>query len=125
MPEGDNEREIESLCERCDGDGSVQHEGYSLPCGLCGGTGYRSTDAGPIKMFDDEPKRSWDGGGQKTIGEENKERRRRERAHTHYCDDCEEPLALLYDERESEETAVVCGHCGGCNTRSIDAEVDQ
>lgn len=38
---------------------------------------------------------------------------------THYCEDCDEPLALLYDDREGEDTPIVCGHCGGNNTRSL------
>lgn len=45
--------------------------------------------------------------------------------HTHYCENCEEPLELLYDERETTETAVVCGHCGGCNTLRLDTETDE
>ena len=41
--------------------------------------------------------------------------------HTHYCDDCDLELAILYDERPDESVPLVCGHCGGTNTRVIDA----
>ncbi|AAV45623.1 unknown [Haloarcula marismortui ATCC 43049] len=40
--------------------------------------------------------------------------------HTHYCDDCEEPLSLLYDDRNDDSVSVVCGHCGGTNTRRLE-----
>lgn len=40
--------------------------------------------------------------------------------HTHYCEDCELGLALLYDNREDEQTPIVCGHCGGTDTRRIE-----
>lgn len=40
--------------------------------------------------------------------------------HTHYCEDCELGLALLYDDREDEQTPIVCGHCGGTDTRRIE-----
>lgn len=39
---------------------------------------------------------------------------------THYCEDCEEKLALLYDERPDESIPIVCGHCGGTNTRRLE-----
>ena len=39
---------------------------------------------------------------------------------THYCEDCEEPLLLLYDERPNESVNVVCGDCGGTNTRKLE-----
>ena len=44
------------------------------------------------------------------------------REHTHYCEDCDVELALLYDDRDDEETQIVCGHCGGTNTREIHSE---
>ncbi|OLZ39120.1 hypothetical protein A6E15_19345 [Natrinema saccharevitans] len=40
--------------------------------------------------------------------------------HTHYCEDCEMKLALLYDDRDDETTPIVCGHCGGTNTRPLE-----
>jgi hypothetical protein len=39
--------------------------------------------------------------------------------HTHYCEDCEVELAILYDDREDESVPLVCGHCGGNNTRRL------
>jgi len=41
---------------------------------------------------------------------------------THYCDDCGYKLVVLYDDRASD-ASIVCGHCGGTNTRPI-SEVD-
>ena len=41
---------------------------------------------------------------------------------THYCDDCELQLVVLYDDRPGH-ASIVCGHCGGTNTRPI-SEVD-
>ena len=45
--------------------------------------------------------------------------------HTHYCEDCDLELALLYDDRDDESVAIVCGHCGGTNTRVLASEVDR
>lgn len=42
--------------------------------------------------------------------------------HTHYCEDCEAELALLYDSREDETGPLVCGHCGGTNCRKLTDE---
>ena len=39
--------------------------------------------------------------------------------HTHYCEDCDAELALLYDDREGADVPVMCGHCGGTNTRRM------
>ena len=41
--------------------------------------------------------------------------------------DCEERLTIVYDERDDEETPVVCGSCGGTNTGRIvtDGGVDE
>lgn len=44
--------------------------------------------------------------------------------HTHYCEDCESELALMYDDRDFDETPIVCGHCGGNNTRLLQADTD-
>lgn len=44
---------------------------------------------------------------------------------SHICEDCDLPLSLLYDDRESSETDVVCGHCGGNNTRSLHADTER
>ena len=40
---------------------------------------------------------------------------------THYCDDCDAGLVVMYDTREDLETPIVCGECGGTNTRPIAA----
>lgn len=40
---------------------------------------------------------------------------------THYCEDCEVELTLMYDEREDKSVPIVCGHCGGTNTRELEA----
>ena len=40
--------------------------------------------------------------------------------HTHYCEDCGLELSILYDEREDESVALVCGECGGTNTRRLE-----
>jgi len=45
--------------------------------------------------------------------------------HTHYCKDCEEELAILYDDRSDESIPIVCGHCGGTNTRQLHTDSDQ
>lgn len=42
--------------------------------------------------------------------------------HTHHCDDCDLGLALMYDDREDNSVSIVCGHCAGTNTRSLDSE---
>lgn len=42
---------------------------------------------------------------------------------THYCDDCDDPLIILYDDREDESIPIVCGHCGGNNTRKLDTPI--
>lgn len=48
-----------------------------------------------------------------------------ETQHTHYCNDCETELALLYDDREDETVPIVCGHCGGDNTTEIEVKADE
>jgi hypothetical protein len=41
-----------------------------------------------------------------------------------YCDDCETELTPLYDDREDLSTPIVCGHCGGNNTRRLKPMTD-
>jgi len=41
-----------------------------------------------------------------------------------YCDDCEMELTALYDDREDLSTPIVCGHCGGNNTRLLKPMTD-
>jgi hypothetical protein len=48
-----------------------------------------------------------------------------ESEHTHYCDDCDEPLSIIWDDRDDESIPIVCGHCGGTNTRSLEADSEQ
>ena len=38
---------------------------------------------------------------------------------THYCNDCDHALVVLYDTRDDFSTPIVCGDCGGTNTRPI------
>lgn len=45
--------------------------------------------------------------------------------HTHYCDDCEIELAVLYDDRDDKSVPLVCGHCWGTNTHSLQADTDR
>jgi DNA replicative helicase MCM subunit Mcm2 (Cdc46/Mcm family) len=45
--------------------------------------------------------------------------------HTHYCEDCEVELALLYDDREDKDLPVQCGHCGGFGTRPLQPDTDR
>lgn len=42
---------------------------------------------------------------------------------THYCDDCDGELVILYDERPDNSVPLVCGGCGGTNTRELDEPV--
>lgn len=42
---------------------------------------------------------------------------------THYCDDCDGELIILYDERPDKSVPIVCGGCGGTNTRKLDEPV--
>ena len=42
-----------------------------------------------------------------------------DREHTHYCEDCEVELELLYDDRDGRDVPIVCGHCGGTNTHRL------
>jgi len=44
--------------------------------------------------------------------------------HTHYCEDCEVKMSVLYDERDGREVPLVCGHCGGTNTRQLEVGDD-
>jgi len=39
---------------------------------------------------------------------------------THYCEDCELKMSVLYDERDGRDVPLVCGHCGGTNTRQLE-----
>lgn len=57
------------------------------------------------------------------LGRSMSDQSQKELEHTHYCDDCDHPLAILYDERPDESISIVCGDCGGTNTRKLEEPV--